>query len=205
MSHETFNTPWGGKTHWTCHGTAQHRERERGMEQIPPPNARPMKKGFIFPAKNPSRSRKLVSKKSFYYLPSTHAKKAIRNAGYCLSSIYPKLKAAISPSSPHSAPSLLRPSTKTSSIILYSSFFPPNFQLFCTLQVKHEKPGFATGWKLRKEGQVKNRIHKAIKGRQNVTYEAQAESSQSFLFVLTSTGAARPSQEHGWGYILTFL
>lgn len=43
------------------------------------------------------------------------------------------------------------------------------------------------GWKLKKEEQVKNKFHKTIKQRQNLTYKASAESSQSFLVLLTST------------------
>lgn len=72
-------------------------------------------------------------------------------------------------------------STKTSSTILYFSFFIPNFQLFCTVQVKHVKPGFAIGWKLKKEEQVKNKIHKTIKDR---TWHTKLQQSPVHHFCL---------------------
>lgn len=67
-------------------------------------------------------------------------------------------------------------STKTSSTILYFSFFIPNFQLFCTVQVKHVKPGFAIGWKLKKEEQVKNKIHKTLKREPDIRSSSRVQS-----------------------------
>lgn len=61
------------KNPWTSHGTTQH--REHGMEQIPPPNTRPMKKGFIFPVENPSGNIKLLSKKVIFLLAKHTCKK----------------------------------------------------------------------------------------------------------------------------------